>query len=571
MATAEALPRPVALTHGWEFARGPHGKPQRGWHKVSVPHVFDGRPDPSQFHGTVGWYRLRFSGPATPSGFHWALHFGAVRREATAWLNGRRIGAHADPYAPFALTARGLRPRKVNELLVRVVNRKHAAPREGWWNWGGITRPVTLAPRGPVALDDIAVLPSFSCTGPDVCGRPEVLVRARVSGKRGPVRVKVTLRSPRGAVTSRTLRAHAPGDLSARFPLSGTADLWSPDHPALYSTSVSTRFQVARFETGVRSVQVKGGLLYLNGRRVQLRGASIEEDMPGRGPALRPSDIERIVAELKAVGANVTRAQYGLSDELMSALDRAGIMLWNQAPVYHRDVQLRRPEGVDAALTEVQHNIVAARNHASVLANSVDNEPVTIPDRRPGTRDFLLHAVKLAKALDPATPVAVDISLKPNLAPQRTLTHFDLLGLNSYFGWYSGSGPNSVANFADFAPTLQATRAAYPRQGLVVTEFGAEASLDGPADRKGSYAFQADYVNRALDVIDATPFLGGALYFTLRDFAVKPHWDGGAGLPVAQRTSIHHKGLLAYDGRPKPAWAAARQRFAATPLYVPTP
>jgi hypothetical protein len=111
----------------------------------------------------------------------------------------------------------------------------------------------------------------------------------------------------------------------------------------------------------------------------------------------------------------------------------------------------------------------------------------------------------------------------------------------------------------------------YPGQGLVVTEFGAEASFHGPATEKGTYEFQADFLGKTLDVIDATPFLGGAIYFTLREFAVKPHWDGGAGLPVAQRNSLHRKGLLSYDGAPKPAWAVARQRFTSTPLYVPSP
>jgi beta-glucuronidase len=492
------------------------------------------------------------------------------------WLNGRRNGAHADPYAPFTLPARGLRPHKVNVLLVRVVNRKHALPREGWWNWGGITRPVTLVPRGPVALDDLAVMPSLSCSGPGVCTRPVILMRGRLSGRRARVAVTVTLRSPAGSLSRRTLRARAPGGISFRFPLRGTPVLWSPDHPALYSTRVTTRLaghtaQLDSFDTGVRAVQVKGGLLYLNGRRVQLRGASIEEDMPRRGPALRPPDIARIVSELKAVGANVTRAQYGLSDELMSALDRAGILLWNQAPVYHRDLELRHAAGRAAALTQVRHNILAARNHPSLLANSVDNEPVAIPDRRPGTREFLLRAAALARRLDPVTPTAVDLAVKTNTPAERTFGHFDLLGLNSYFGWYGGEAANSIANFADWEPTLQQIRRDYPRQGLVVTEFGAEASFHGPVTQKGSYEFQSDYLARSLDLIDHTPFLGGALYFTLREFAVKPHWDGGAGLPVAMRNSLHHKGLLSYDGTPKPAWFIARQRFTSTPLYAPTP
>ena len=30
---------------------------------MSVPHVFEGRPQPASFSGGVGWYRLRFRNP----------------------------------------------------------------------------------------------------------------------------------------------------------------------------------------------------------------------------------------------------------------------------------------------------------------------------------------------------------------------------------------------------------------------------------------------------------------------------------------------------------------------------
>ncbi|HEX6459678.1 MAG TPA: glycoside hydrolase family 2 TIM barrel-domain containing protein [Thermoleophilaceae bacterium] len=591
-ANASALPSPVELTHGWQFRFDPHargglnkwrsGGPRGGWSHVEVPGVFDASLRPSTFHGTIGWYRLRFRAPATPRGFGWALSFGAVRRTAQVWLNGRWIGAHQDAYAPFTLPAAGLRPRKVNELVVRVVNRKHALPREGWWNWGGITRPVRLIPQGPVVLENVAVMPSLSCQAPESCTTPVVKVQGRLMGQmatRAPVNVRVTMRSPGGAVTAHTFSTRAPGrgrsrSVSFDFPLAGKPDLWAPGHPALYSTQVLTTVggnpaQKDGFDTGVRALEVRSGLLYLNGRRVQLRGASIEEDVPGRGPALRPSDIAQIVGELKAVGANVTRAQYGLSDELMSALDRAGILLWNQAPVYHRDVELRHPDGRAAAMAQVRHSVLAARGHACLFANSVDNEPVSVPDHRPGTRQFLFRAGKIAKRLDPITPTAVDLAVKTNIPFQRTFTWFDLLGLNSYFGWYTGRATNSIANFSDWEPTLQAIRHSYPSQGLVVTEFGAEASFHGPVYQKGTYEFQSDYLSKSLDIIDHTPFLGGAIYWTLREFAVKPHWDGGASLPIAMRNSIHHKGLLSYDGTPKPAWTVAEQRFKAIPLYAP--
>jgi beta-glucuronidase len=105
-----------------------------------------------------------------------------------------------------------------------------------------------------------------------------------------------------------------------------------------------------------------------------------------------------------------------------------------------------------------------------------------------------------------------------------------------------------------------------------VTEFGAEATLDGPADRKQTYAFQADYVKQVLGIVARDPNISGAIYWTLREFAVKPYWDGGAEIASIRTDAIHNKGLISYDGRRvKPAFDVAAREFAATPLYRTAP
>ena len=60
------------------------------------------------------------------------------------------IGVHRDPYSAFELAANGLRPGQPNTLVVRADYRRPAGLREGWWNWGGITRQVALVARGAV-------------------------------------------------------------------------------------------------------------------------------------------------------------------------------------------------------------------------------------------------------------------------------------------------------------------------------------------------------------------------------------------------------------------------------------
>jgi beta-glucuronidase len=144
-----------------------------------------------------------------------------------------------------------------------------------------------------------------------------------------------------------------------------------------------------------------------------------------------------------------------------------------------------------------------------------------------------------------------------------------MLGINSYYGWYEGKEDRSTRDLGDLAPYLRAMHAKYPSKAIVMTEFGAEATDQGPAGVKQTFAFQERYLQRNLEIVDRLGFMGGAIYWTVREFAVKPNWDGGAHPEV--RDGIHNKGLIAYDGSPKPAWQAARAAFQATPLYRDDP
>ena len=105
-----------------------------------------------------------------------------------------------------------------------------------------------------------------------------------------------------------------------------------------------------------------------------------------------------------------------------------------------------------------------------------------------------------------------------------------------------------------------------------MTEWGAEARPElatAALDLKGGYPFQNMHVQRTLDVIDRSPVLSGAIYWTLREFEINPGWQGGAGRrpPEYEPNTRHHKGLLTYDGEPKPAFWTVRDHYLRTPLY----
>jgi len=87
IAADAGVPPPVTLTTGWQFKPDPQIKGTTvpltnweatgGWRPITVPHVFDPRPLASEFHGTVGWYRLAFTAPPAQAGFGWAFQLPA--------------------------------------------------------------------------------------------------------------------------------------------------------------------------------------------------------------------------------------------------------------------------------------------------------------------------------------------------------------------------------------------------------------------------------------------------------------------------------------------------------------
>ena len=584
-AWAEPLPATTPLSSGWEFHRDAHNQGlalgwSRGdlatdWEDITVPHVFDAVATDNLFGGTIGWYRIQFTGPATPAGWGWRVRFDSARRVARAWLNGSELGTTSDPYVPTTLPLRGLRPGAPNELVVRVQNLRERTLREGWWNWGGLVRGVSLVPQPPVVLEDAAVLPDVRCGG----GRCKAAVTldgwlVNRGSRRAAPRVDLLLSKPGGAPAASAatrVPSLAPGERRRvrRRVAVANPSLWRPGSPYLYDATIRLSSGGRLLDTqarrvGLRSVKVdSSGHLRLNGYRLALRGAAVQEDLPGRGPALRPEDVEQIVADLKGVNATVTRAHYLLNERLLQRLDEEGILVWSQAPIYHADRELRDGPGRARALASVRATVLAARNHPSVLTHSVANELAPEPDDVDGTRAFLRDAAALVRDLDASVPAALDLLSYPSIPRQDAYDDFPLLGINSYYGWYKGKpGIRSTADLGDLAPYLRAMRRKYPDHAMAITEFGAEATFAGPATVKETFEFQSEYVSKVLDIVDRHDWLAGALYWTVREFYVKPDWDGGARRANVLRDALHNKGLIHYDGTPKPAWQVTRDRFA---------
>jgi beta-glucuronidase len=568
--------RGQGLTHRWQRSSS-----TAGWRTVSVPYSWN-VTDASDagYIGTVGWYRKDFEFPTASATYKWLVRFESVNYRSRAWLNGVPLGSNAGAYLPFEfrLPASALRRSGVNHLVVRVDNRRTPAdlppagfsqdrhqPVGGWWNYGGILREVYLRRITHVDLSTVQVLPELRCRTCDAT----VLVRAVARNyDASPVRVRVA-----GVYGDRpvdlgtaTIAAGGLRILSRRITVTHPK-LWSPSSPALYHVKLTalvgagagTTAQTWQTESGIRSIKVVGGHLYLNGEPLNFRGVGLHEDSLKNGSAIDNATRAEIMAAVKDLGATAIRAHYPLHPELLELADREGVMVWSEIPMYQvHNEYLRLASVRQKGVSMLSKSILTNGNHPSIIVWSIGNELSSRPGPSQGA--YISAAARTAHQLDPTRPVGQALAGYPGVGCQKRYAPLDVLGINEYFNWYPGPD-GATADPSLLSGFLDQMHKCYPGKALIVTEVGAEANRDGTADERGTYQYQQAFANWQFALLDKKTWLSGAMWWALQEFRVRPEWDGGDPRP---NPPFHQKGLLTLTWQKKPAYFDVQRIFHAT-------
>ena len=156
-----------------------------------------------------------------------------------------------------------------------------------WFNWGGLDGEVDVRPLGASDLSDPTVTTTLT---PD--GQADVKVSVQVHNY-GPARTI----DPEGSLRrgSQTIQLSFPaislarGQTATATTTAAVHDpaLWSPAGPSLYQLELAVGSESSySARIGLRQLTWQGQSLFLNGQRLRLHGATIQEDVPGHGDAL---------------------------------------------------------------------------------------------------------------------------------------------------------------------------------------------------------------------------------------------------------------------------------------------
>jgi beta-glucuronidase len=552
-----------------------------GWSPVSIPNSYNANDlSTLSMDGYVGWYRRDFTLPkgafahyVTRSQRHWIIRFNSVNYTATVWLNGHKIGTRSGAYLPFEFDLSRLRPG-VNRLIVRVDDRRTPAalppgPGGGWWNYGGILGEVYLRAVQRADVSQVQVRPVLKCPNCSATIEGQAVIR-NVTG----APQTVTLRGAYGGAKldfgQHTIAPHGTWTAKATARVVHPR-LWAPGSPSLYKATLTLadakRKRLGTYVTysGIRKITITpDGRLELNGRLLDLRGVNIHEQALGSGAALTVPEIQRIVGWAQQLGATIIRAHYPLAPELEELADRDGILLWSEIPVWHTASRyLNQRSWLKRADQVLTDNILSNQNHPSILLWSIANELQTPASTQEA--GYIRGAVALAHRLDPTRPAGMAVSDWPGVACQPAYAPLDVVGFNDYFGWFDAGG-GTTDDRDSLSPFLDGFRACYPTKAIFVSEFGFEGNRNGPVEERGTYQFQSDTLAFHLAVFDSKPWLSGATYFAMQDFAARPGWTGGN--PWGDPPFVQ-KGMVDLQGNHKPAFAVMQSMYHAVVQIAP--
>lgn len=495
------------------------------------------------YEGTI-WYKRSFDYPIRP-GTRLILYFGAANYEAIVYLNGEKLGTHTGGFTPFAFEITGKVKPKDNFVVVKVDNKRR---RDGvptvntdWWNYGGLTRSVSLIELPGTYIHDYFV--QF-----ERGSRNMVAGWVRLSGSRAAQRVSVSIPKAGASVTVRT---DANGYAAVNFPAKLT--LWSPHNPKLYDVVITAETDTVHEAIGFRSIEARGTEILLNGEPIFLRGVSMHEEAPFRaGRAFSVEDARTLLGWAKEMGCNFVRlAHYPHNENMLREADRLGLLVWSESPVYWT-IDWENKDTFSNASNQVAESVARDKNRASIILWSVANEtPVSAPRTA-----FLTKLVEQIRAADPTrlltaamehhsagataenNPVVIDDPLGATL---------DVLGCNEYLGWYDG-----LPDKAD----RTTFKSAYEKP-LIMSEFGADAlyGLRGDALARFTEEYQENVFQHQVKMLSRIPYLRGTTPWVLMDFR-----SPRRSLPGIQ-DYFNRKGLVSLRGEKKKAFFVMQEFY----------
>ncbi len=550
---------------------------RRHWQKVPVPGVWQKYGERYDIFEGVCWFAREFEAPETVVGATASLRFGAVNYLATVYLNGDKVGSHEGGYTEFVLDVTGKLKAGQNLLAVQVDNRATTIkwpPCLGYFNYGGIHRDVSLE------IAESPILTDLCLDAAPARNDWELTVSARIESFDSLDSLEGLIARISSDGLSWEELIGPGGTLAARLPFPNTPG-WSPENPNLVMITVElldkSRAVLDRRECqfGFRTLAMRDGRIHLNGQPYPLKGVCYVYDSESTGLVMTKEQIETDLCLMKEAGCNAVRCHYPMDESFYAACDRLGLLVWIEPPVYcyhpgDQEIGTRftDPEWLALAQQMAIEMIAVARNHPSVAIYSIGNECNT---DNPEAEAFFRSLAATMREKDPTRLISY-AALYGIIGPIADIV--DVLGINSYWGWYdkiwggkglepedseqwaAARGQRTVQkesiNLAPMQKMIDEVLVKKRNLALLLTEFGADSVPGSYSASRDLWSenYHADLLREILALAKDYPQIVGTFPFCFSDYRDPSKVHNGYW------NELNLKGLVDYRRNKKLAHAA---------------
>jgi len=515
----------------YDFAKAP---------KLKVPGDWNTQRESLFYYEGPVWYEKDFTYKPKEH-THVFLHVGAANYRSYFWVNGKKVCEHEGGYTAFNSEVTAAIHAGDNFVVAAVDNARHEdnvpTLETDWWNYGGLTREVSLIEVPEEFIDQYDVHLERG-EGSAIAGW------VHVSGAKAGEKVEVEI-PELGARSSATTGDDGRAEL--HFDVKGL-ERWSPETPKLYKVVLKAGVDSIDELIGFRTVGTRGTEILVNGKPVFLRGVAIHAEAPYRtGRAYSDKDAETLLGWAKELGCNYVRlAHYPHDETMLRAADRMGLFVWSENPVYWA-LEFDNPKVLAKAEQQLAEEIGTLRNHAAIILWSMANET---PNTEARTQ-FIETLAARARAMDATRLITAALLVRANgdtkIVDDPLGKALDVIGVNEYIGWYEGHPESADRTTWDIGY----------QKPLIVSEFGAgaKAGRHGGENERWTEEYQANVYRHQLPMLNKIAQLRGMSPWVLMDFR-------SPNRPlVGIQDEFNRKGLISDQGEKKQAFYVLEKAY----------
>jgi beta-galactosidase len=343
----------------------------------------------------TGCYRTTFEVPDYYEGKDVYIEFGGVESCFYLWVNGVEIGYSQDSKLDAVFDITHAMKKGKNELAVKVLQFCDGTYLEDqdYWHLSGIHRDVRIYAKAKQRVFDYKIETLFNEENFQQAELKVVLQpNNRVRGY-GECYVKLSLYDEeKKLVSSFQSQPYAKCGfyLEPKFIASPSVKverphLWSAEDPYLYTLVMETVdgegsiTDIESTRVGFRKIEIrKDGVLYVNGKRLIVRGVNLHEFCPETGRYVTMEYMRQQIINMKQLNFNAVRtSHYPHAKDWYDLCDELGIYIVDETNLETHGYggQLSAsPEWTAAYVERASRMVLRDKNHPSVIIWSLGNE-----------------------------------------------------------------------------------------------------------------------------------------------------------------------------------------------------